>query len=116
MQIDRQDIFNRVVEHARKQNSKAISIYDQCRYRIGEPPKKCFIGCLIPDEKYDPSMEGLSAINDRILSVIFDTTKIDELDKLFLLRLQKIHDDYIVSYWDDEFKNFSKNYNLIMPI
>lgn len=116
MQIDRQDIFNRIVGHARSQNAKAVFSDNTCRYRVPNSTLKCFIGCLIPDEKYNPSMEGGLGYNpEQIFDAIFGSHEINREDYFFLKCLQSIHDVYPVSKWELKFTQFSKNYNLIMP-
>lgn len=52
-----QGMFDRVASHLLKQNAKALSESGDCRYR-GERGLKCAIGALIPDELYDPRIEG----------------------------------------------------------
>ena len=61
--MKRQDIFDTVVKHLFKQKRQAFTrpapgvVFTGCAYRT--PDKlKCAIGCLIPDELYDPSLEG----------------------------------------------------------
>lgn len=52
-----QEVFDKVAKHLLIQGEKSIGVADKCAYR-GENGKKCAIGCLIPDAKYDPSFEG----------------------------------------------------------
>lgn len=58
-----QTTFDKIVEHLRKQKTKAISATAGCCYRSGHQPDgvmRCAAGCLIPDEIYRPFMEGRS--------------------------------------------------------
>ncbi|MDF0603201.1 hypothetical protein P1J78_20875 [Psychromarinibacter sp. C21-152] len=55
-----------------------------CLYRDGD--RRCAVGWLIPDENYDPSIEGEPA--DQIDHLIPGPT-----DAVFLERLQKCHDN-----------------------
>ena len=60
--MNKQQIFDAVVNHLAAQKTQSISPRPdgkgtQCAYR-GENGAKCAVGCLIPDELYDPSMEG----------------------------------------------------------
>ena len=60
--MKRQDIFDTVVRHLRAQKQRALEKHgmDMCAYRAPDG-LKCAIGCLIPDELYDPLFEGKSA-------------------------------------------------------
>jgi hypothetical protein len=54
-----QEIFDTVATHLLKQGRRAINpdMPEICHYR-GEHGSKCAVGVLIPDETYDPMMEG----------------------------------------------------------
>lgn len=62
----------------------------RCRYRT-EDGRKCAIGRHIPDEKYDPIMEGRSASHEGILCLL--PTEISSLGDVFLNRVQGLHDN-----------------------
>jgi len=65
-----------------------------CAYR-GDNGMKCAVGCIIPDDKYDPSMEnvGVICIRDNY-GFDWDGPMVN-----MLKRLQHIHDVIIVSKW-----------------
>lgn len=74
----------------------------QCVYRGGfDPtsPLRCAFGVLIPDEAYEPSMEGSRAqavVDDNPhLKNLFESDVYDgnEFFSTFLNRLQRVHDD-----------------------
>ena len=55
-----QEVFDFIVAHMEKQRCRSISIINgnkQCRYRTGS--LSCAAGCLINDEDYCPSIEGM---------------------------------------------------------
>jgi hypothetical protein len=115
----KQIIFNRVVEHARKQNKKAVIKYDDirasCQYRT-EKGEKCFIGALITDNAYSPRLEGAGLTHSALrgaLSASLPGYKISqaELD-IFFRPLQIIHDRREICEWEFEFKNFAERFNL----
>ncbi len=58
--MDRQSVFNQMIEHLVEQGEPAIDSEYKCVYRTSSG-KMCAIGCLIPDDKYDPDFEGSSA-------------------------------------------------------
>ncbi len=53
--ITDQEVFNKVKSHLLEQREVASSIMGECKYRING--LKCAIGCLIPNNLYDPDME-----------------------------------------------------------
>ena len=53
-----QEIFDTVLTHLRKQGKAATDLGGARRYR-GADGTACAVGCLIPDELYDPLIEGL---------------------------------------------------------
>lgn len=62
--MDKHQIFETVARHLFKQGHKAVERkggMSQCRYRAAGGRDKCAFGVLIPDEKYDPAMEGKPA-------------------------------------------------------
>jgi hypothetical protein len=86
MTLTRQEIFNKVWQHAViEQQPPSITYENQCRYR-GPDGTKCFIGVIIPDEKYDPSFEKSS------LRHILEVLNFDVELSPFLRSLQCIHD------------------------
>lgn len=103
-----QEVFDKVVAHLRKQNAKSAD-NERCLYRAPDG-KMCAVGCLIPDEMYDPEMEGATA-SDEIVGQVLDELKIDW--KL-ALDLQYIHDDYDVEEWEERLEFIAMQYKLEM--
>ncbi|MFN9029662.1 MAG: hypothetical protein ACK54C_01980 [Betaproteobacteria bacterium] len=102
----RQDVFDTVLNHLRKQGP-ATDDRGECVYRTAEG-KRCAVGVLIPDDMYDPDIEGgscglvahtftyppctgrshaLKATMDRVYPTL------TEDDWWFLKALQVAHDD-----------------------
>lgn len=96
--MNRQEIFNRAVEHAKTMNGPSYLFMEDnvptCAYR-GKNGNKCLIGAILPDNLYYPDMEA--NIIDNILSEyqeVDDYFEVDnEEDVDFLTRLQLCHDD-----------------------
>ena len=88
LNLSKQEIFDRVAIHLMTQGHPAVNEDGDCRYR-GERGTSCAVGCLIPDELYDPEIEGES------IHVLPSELKIylgrDHL--IFLSDLQKAHDN-----------------------
>lgn len=110
-----QSAFDIVVKHARQQQCQAMES-DRCLYR-SSTGLKCFIGALIPDELYDPKMEGYTVagiLNHPITNIrqLFDANIDDAFLENFLTSLQKIHDSNYVEHWEMWFDKFALEFNL----
>lgn len=117
-----QEIFDRVVRHARKQGCKSLGMWKPghpgaCAYR-GDGGTKCFMGALIPDEVYDPRIEGCSVPSSRgLINRILRDSGVDVITHAEpLAHLQKIHDRYAVKDWESAFQFFSQKYDLSLEL
>jgi hypothetical protein len=114
-----QELFDRVVAHARQQKCQARE-GSKCLYRRPNGAK-CFIGALIPDDKYDPSFEnvGLSMLNSnykgdkQVALQIAEASGLDESQYALGEQLQNIHDNIDTEEWESEFKHFAIEHSLI---
>ena len=96
--MNRQEILNRAVEHAKIMRSPSYLMEDghtpTCAYR-GQLGGKCLIGAIIPDSHYCPNME--SKLVDEILKQwpeVDDYLQVvNEDDVQFLIDLQMCHDN-----------------------
>lgn len=102
--MDRQAVFNRVVNHLLNQNQHCRSeISGVCRYREikGSTTFRCAIGALIPDDRYDSAFEGALLIDcpeiRHLLQELFGP--LDEKDRRLLYALQAAHDSFDVKFW-----------------
>ena len=102
MSMTHQEIFDRVSTHLFRQGEPSTSKTGFCRYR-GPNGASCAIGCLIPDEFYDKSIEGKDISVLVVQAALFNAGVISEItgDDLFgntrntvalLTRLQSVHD------------------------
>jgi hypothetical protein len=89
-----QEVFDTVATHLLTQGRKALSDDKQCAYRAPNGDK-CAVGCLIPDDKYVPKMEGKGV--DFLLAEF----KLVELEPHMglLLVLQDTHDRRALEDW-----------------
>jgi hypothetical protein len=120
--LDYQKTFDAVLAHLRKQGKRAID-GESCMYRT-EDGLKCAIGCLIPDDKYDPKMDefNYTVRNVLILQSIpgigdFDSAEnSEEIDFLYELQRQ-LHDDLwdknYLSHLEKAAEKFAAYWNLI---
>ena len=105
-----QQVFNRVVLHARAQEVKSLNYIGLCMYRAPNG-NKCFTGIFIPDDKYQINFESLTIEELKIANVLEPILE----DLSNLRELQKIHDKFEPECWEDEFFKFAKKFNLTIP-
>lgn len=113
--LSKQEIFTKVKTHLLQQNQRAKED-GGCRYRTSTG-LKCAVGCLIPDELYDRSIEGVSVslnpyspLGNALLKsgIPGDDTEIEEM----LYDLQKIHDRVTPLYWSTALQDLARKYNV----
>ena len=117
--MNQQDVFDRVVAHAREQGRRSMLPTGSCAYR-GEDGTKCFIGALITDEAYHRGLECQGASSHEVhealaaSGVVVETTE----DVNLCSRLQTIHDETgvagwdIRNHWETEFQNVAQQFGL----
>jgi hypothetical protein len=117
--LTKKEIFLKVREHLRTQGEPALNEDDQCAYRSTNG-KMCAIGCLIPDELYDPKIEGaaptMQPTNEpaKLLRTVLKESGInvdDEQTISFLEVLQAAHDDKLTTYgfeaWESQMEKIA---------
>jgi hypothetical protein len=94
-----EQVYNTVVKHLKAGGKRSVRDYNTmniCSYR-GDDGAKCFVGLMIPDDKYHPEFErGMSAramVENKIIegSVDFGYALSD---------LQELHDNPL--YWNED--------------
>jgi hypothetical protein len=95
------EIFYKVEKHLLKQNERAES-GGNCQYRT-DSGLSCAVGCLMTDDIYDSSFEGVNMQDRRVRKALTPIVGVDyelRLRKLGLLdQLQEVHDDSPVEHW-----------------
>jgi hypothetical protein len=100
----------------RKQGTKSMGNYTDphdgvtrfgCVYR-GANGCKCAVGCLIPDDKYSPDLEGHGVATTTIREVLGDYLEHGNM----LVSLQRIHDNYQPNMWEEQFLVLANHYSL----
>lgn len=114
-------LINDVREFLAKQGKRAWDEETQgCMYRTPDG-LKCAIGCLLPDELYDPAMENRTA---SFLSFEMSETwalfmqhleskygkREDGRLTLLMDHLQSIHDFHVLEDWDRKFQELIDTY------
>lgn len=100
----KQQTFNKVVRHLRRQGKKAevtLTAIKVCRYRTPDG-LKCAVGCLIPDEVYDAEMEGKALVLEYGHDPLRDTVTWLGHDLSLAIMLQRIHDEWDVKDWETQ--------------
>jgi hypothetical protein len=124
MPINRQLVFDRTVERA-KDPRRATANADEtiggmpvCLYRAAGG-LACFFGALIPDDRYNPRMEGRSVQTTDAYYLSTDLfvggerdAEFDGADVDFLRDLQRVHDREVPEYWKKSLLNVAKVYAL----
>lgn len=92
--MNAQEIFDTVVTHLYTQGKQAADGKNRCQYRT-DAGLKCAVGCLIPDDQYDPAMEGatVDTLGSLLPSYLHPHMRL-------LIELQGVHD--APSSWKDK--------------
>lgn len=107
-----QEIFDIVAKHLLTQNVKAMDGNGICMYR-NDKGLKCAVGCLIPSEHYDPSIEKQTLyflshdayINPKLKAFLKDNYGL-------LLSLQALHDYAEPKQWAQSLQYMAQEYSL----
>lgn len=114
MNPELQAIFDKTLNHLRIQKEKSYNTRQlSCMYHNKEG-LKCAVGIHIPDEVYDPAMEGES-VNTilRKFPILFTLDAFNTNTKIDLLReMQVIHDTFKCENWEMHFKNLANECRL----
>jgi len=104
-----QEIFDKVSKHLLEQGEKA-AISGHCMYRM-PGGKKCAAGCLIPDELYDPIIEGNGVGFGTEVDRVLRKAGFRVLQFPLISKLQDIHDcTSSPSEWRAELERLAKKH------
>src|SRR5437899_3188379 len=115
-----QETFNTVVEHLRRQGRQSIRGHS-CLYR-GPEGTKCAAGWLIPDDLYQPEMEGTLVGagagrngDERPETLNAVSRVLRELghDLELVRHLQSIHDVGTPDEWERRFCDLAQTFNVV---
>lgn len=88
--MNRQEVFDTMLAHLRKQGRVAVIDGVGCAYRTPEG-LKCAVGALIPDNLYNPNIENKSVMSYEVRQCL--PFSITESDRSFLSDVQlNMHD------------------------
>ena len=106
----RQEMLDKVILRAKlgmKSSDGGDGFGNTCLYRTKDG-NRCFVGELIPDEKYSPMIEDAPVGRD-IIDMIPGAT---ESDIDFLQDMQTVHDNLPIREWQDGLSALADKYNL----
>lgn len=95
-----QEIFDTVYKHLVTQGKRSHED-GYCKYRNPEG-LKCAVGCLIPDDMYNPEFDDTEVNGDTYLGAILDQYDMPDwmyAHKNLLTSLQMVHD--AIDAWDE---------------
>lgn len=107
-----QEVYDKVKAHLLTQKTKSYSkSLGICVYKMARSTKKCAVGCLLPDDLYEKSMEGTAVEN-----LLRGYPKVKKLftgvDVSLLDALQTIHDKEPVKKWPHQLEVVATVYGL----
>ena len=106
-----QETFDKVKKHLLTQNRVSYLVYHGCMYK-GPDGLKCAVGCLIPDEIYDVSIERMP-----VSKLVHLNNKVADFLKQFNLplleSLQYVHDSLSPHIWPKKLKEVAEKFELV---
>jgi hypothetical protein len=111
-----QKYFDIAVSGVLKQGNPSISNSGNCKYR-GMNNDRCAIGWLIPDDMYNPKMEGFSINNlcDKYSFpdyIINNLTFFDRLQTCHDFNSEKVNNAEFIDAFKNDVKKLALKYNL----
>ena len=110
--ISNQEVFDKVVQHARQQGGKAVNEDGRvCMYRDGLG-NKCFAGIFIPDEDYKPEMEG-KGVGNLLGHYPGLRPLFKDVSEELMVELQSLHDNYLETpYFEERVEKIAARHQL----
>ena len=115
MNSEIQELFNKIYLGLKSQNFEQSAVYENGNLRClypGPNGLKCAVGFLIPDEKYNESIEHMSPWN----LVVEGIVELSDIHIIFLREMQSIHDNACDP--EDmrlELESYAKDLGLVIP-
>lgn len=104
MAMTKREYYDLLVRSARDGTFPSVDDHGNCRYR-GPAGQRCAVGLLIPDDRYTPDLEGISAFSQLLAGALAGLVP-EGLTRKDLSRIQQLHDhhaldeDEQVTVWD----------------
>jgi hypothetical protein len=113
--MNKQQLFDTVVNHLRKQGKKSIDAGGACMYR-GPDGTKCAAGILITDEEYHWDLEGkivLALTTQKNKAYLPGFAEVVGPNTDLMLSLQSVHDQFVVEMWEKELESVAATYHVV---
>jgi transglutaminase/protease-like cytokinesis protein 3 len=114
--MTKQEMFNRVWQHAQKKQKSSNNEADGCLLRATKEahcPVRCFVGVLIPDDRYNLNMESDSLGPDVANAIGVDRR--DATTVHFLTSLRSTHDNFPTNMWNYRLIILAEEFGLTVP-
>ena len=94
------EIFRKISRHLLTQNERSL-VEEDCFYRQPETGLSCAVGCLIDNDHYSVSLEGLRAHEPPVQKAISDSLGFELAyeEIRILMDLQNLHDYHPPTEW-----------------
>lgn len=116
-QYTNQTAFDLAYKHLLAQNERSTED-GHCKYR-SSTGLMCAVGCLIPDEVYDPVYDHSETGGTGIKMILMRHAELaglfDGVDPDLLQSLQQVHDSYLIGDWKDQLGVVAAQYELTVP-
>lgn len=115
-----QEVFDKIWERAKDPRKSLRKPHDPenslCAYRSPDG-LKCFMGVLLPDQNYDPSMDDEKSVPTKTgIGYVKDFIPLDlSVSEEHLYRLQRIHDSWEPENWRSRLIAFATSQHLTVP-
>ena len=106
-----QNIFDSAWKQAALKLRCVDPVENTCCYRSGS--NKCFIGAVIPADKYSPKLEG--RVGTAVLIELGLVRPGDDQTLGLVCEVQRIHDSAPVCAWSEELAELATKYKLVAP-
>lgn len=108
--MNKQAVFDHIVLHLRTQGVQSRTPNGKRSLYRGPDGTKCAIGCLIPDDRYNPVIEG-----DDVEYVWQTTDMLSGIARCtdLLSDMQDAHDRCGPARWEDQFQYIAEKHQLI---
>lgn len=115
------ELFDRIAGHLLAQGRRAELRWAAdpiCRYRMNHPEHgvlTCAVGCLVPEDRYRPEMEGIPFTNEQLRTVLAAVGALADADPGWddprvdlLCNLQGVHDRVEPRLWPEVLRRLSE--------
>lgn len=114
------DTYSGLKAQGFKRSTSRVGNFNSCQYR-GDNDRKCAIGHCIPDNLYDPEMEGytpthVNSAAEKVFIEVFGPESEETIDRVELGCLQDAHDNGDTpEKMEKLLREFAESFDLTVP-